>query len=155
MLSITQWGIVAICYKIQRYVVQYICGLLEMGSDSFLSTTPQKLNIFLRSFFFSTIKKIVLLRFIKFKYHLVLSILQISKCLSTYRWGIANCNTAQNWSSHSQSKGDVADKHDHNNHSSDALQVGAVIHCSKECQFRDNTFNSDQRGGSLSFTEMK
>ena len=154
MLSITQWGIVAICYKIQRYVV-HICGLLEMGSDSFLSTTPQKLNIFLRSFFFSTIKKIVLLRFIKFKYHLVLSILQISKCLSTYRWGIANCNTAQNWSSHSQSKGDVADKHDHNNHSSDALQVGAVIHCSRECQFRDNTFNSDQRGGSLSFTEMK
>ena len=67
-----------------------------MGSDSFLSTTPQKLNIFLRSFFFSTIKKTVLLRFIKFKYHLVLSILQISKCLSTYRWGIANCNTAQN-----------------------------------------------------------
>ena len=88
-------------------------------------------------------------------YHLVLSILQISKCLSTYRWGIASCNIAQNWSSHSQSKGDVADKHDHNNHSSDALQVGAVIHCSRECQFRDNTFNSDQRGGSLSFTEMK
>ena len=32
--------------------VVHICGLLEMGSDSFLSTTPQKLNIFLRSFFF-------------------------------------------------------------------------------------------------------
>ena len=137
-----------------------ICGsYMWFAWDGFrfflVITTPQKLNIFLRSFFFSTIKKIVLLRFIKFKYHLVLSILQISKCLSTYRWGIANCNTAQNWSSHSQSKGDVADKHDHNNHSSDALQVGAVIHCSKECQFRDNTFNSDQRGGSLSFTEMK
>ena len=33
--------------------VVHICGLLEMGSDSFLSTTPQKLNIFLRSFFFN------------------------------------------------------------------------------------------------------
>ena len=125
------------------------------GFRFFLVNHSSKTEHLSSQFFFSTIKKIVLLRFIKFKYHLVLSILQISKCLSTYRWGIANCNTAQNWSSHSQSKGDVADKHDHNNHSSDALQVGAVIHCSKECQFRDNTFNSDQRGGSLSFTEMK
>ena len=125
------------------------------GFRFFLVNHSSKTEHLSSQFFFSTIKKIVLLRFIKFKYHLVLSILQISKCLSTYRWGIANCNTAQNWSSHSQSKGDIADKHDHNNHSSDALQVGAVIHCSKECQFRDNTFNSDQRGGSLSFTEMK
>ena len=125
------------------------------GFRFFLVNHSSKTEHLSLQFFFSTIKKIVLLRFIKFMYHLVLSILQISKCLSTYRWGIANCNIAQNWSSHSQSKGDVADKHDHNNHSSDALQVGAVIHCSKECQFRDNTFNSDQRGGSLSFTEMK
>ena len=88
-------------------------------------------------------------------HHLVLSILQISKCLSTYRWGTASCNTAQNWSSQGQSSGDVADNHDHNNHSSDAAQVGAVIHCSKECHFRDITSNSDQRGGSLSFIEMK
>ena len=34
-------------YKIQRYEAQ----LLEVNSDSFLSTTPQKLNIFLSSFF--------------------------------------------------------------------------------------------------------
>ena len=34
-------------YKIQRYKAQ----LLEVNSDSFLSTTPQKLNIFLSSFF--------------------------------------------------------------------------------------------------------
>ena len=155
MLSITQWGIVAICYKIQRYVLWFIY-VVCLRWVQILSCQPLLKNwTSFFAVFISTIKKIVLLRFIKFMYHLVLSILQISKCLSTYRWGIANCNTAQNWSSHSQSKGDVANKHDHNNHSSDALQVGAVIHCSKECQFRDNTFNSDQRGGSLSFTEMK
>ena len=130
--------LVAMDYKIQKYEVQ----LLEVNSDSFLSTTPQKLNIFLSSFFPP-----------RKRTDLVLSILQISKCLSTYRWGTASCNTAQNWSSQGQSSGDVADNHDHNNHSSDVVQVGAVIHGCKECHFRDNTSDSDQRGGSLSYRD--
>ena len=125
------------------------------GFRFFLVNHSSKTEHLSSQFLFFNNKENCAIKIYKVQVSFSASILQISKCLSTYRWGIANCNTAQNWSSHSQSKGDVADKHDHNNHSSDALQVGAVIHCSKECQFRDNTFNSDQRGGSLSFTEMK
>lgn len=74
-------------------------------------------------------------------YYLKLSILHISRCIYTYRWGTASCHTTQNWSGEGQSSGDVADNHDQNNHSSDATQVGAVIHCSKESHYRVKDFH--------------